>query len=40
MSRYANNAFAVAAALMLTMLSFYGVVNIPTVAAPAAIEIA
>jgi hypothetical protein len=40
MSRYANNAFALVAALTLTLLSFYEVARVPAVAAPAAVEIA
>jgi hypothetical protein len=40
MTRYANNAFAIAAALMLTVISFYEVVIVPATVAPATVEIA
>jgi len=35
MTRYANTTFAIVAALMLTVMSFYEVVTIPVAAAPA-----
>lgn len=40
MTRYSNAAFAVIAALLLTAVSFYEVVTIPAVSAPAVVEIA
>jgi hypothetical protein len=40
MTRYTNNAFAIVAALMLTVMSFYEVVRVPAVAIPAAVELA
>ena len=40
MTRYTNTAFAIVAALMLTVASFYEVVTVPAFPAPAAIEIA
>lgn len=40
MTRCSHNAFAIVAALMLTVMSFYEVVTIPAAAAPLAAEIA